>query len=94
MSLERWPAHLALAAALLAALSLGACGRKGGLDIPMSTDLAEPAPPPPPLPATEAGPPTLPGTPAPIAHNGFDSAGNPVAPAGRRKSFILDPLLY
>jgi predicted small lipoprotein YifL len=77
----------------IAALALSACGRNGPLGLP-------------PGPATSATPVasstqlTLPdGRPAPgsaqdeAMKTGFDSNGNPVAPQGEKKSFILDPLL-
>ena len=93
MSFVRWPAYLVLAAVLLAALSLAACGRKGGLDLPPGASLAEPAAAPPPVSSPSAL--LLPGAaPAPTVQNGFDAYGNPVAPAGQRRGFILDPLLY
>lgn len=82
--------RLAVAAALIAALGLAACGRAGPLE-------------PPPGPATAPAPTsqlTLPdGSPAPGSAQdpaqkaGFDAQGNPVATPGAKKSFILDPLL-
>jgi predicted small lipoprotein YifL len=91
LSFHRRPAHLALAAVLLAALCLAACGRKGDLSLPPGASLAEPAAAPPPVSTPGA---FLTGTPpAPTAHNGFDASGNPVAPPGQRRSFFLDPLL-
>jgi predicted small lipoprotein YifL len=91
LSFVRWPAHLALAAIMLAALSLSACGRKGGLDLPPGASLAEPAAPPPVSPGI---PSLLPGaTPAPTAQNGVDAAGNPVVPPAQKKGFFLDPIL-
>jgi predicted small lipoprotein YifL len=92
LAFHRCPAHLALVAALLAALSLAACGRKGDLDLPPGASLTEPAAAAPP-PASTPGA-FLAGTPsASTVHNGFDAAGNPVAPPGQKRSFILDPLL-
>ena len=91
MAFERWPVRLALAAVLLGALSLAACGRKGGLDLPPGAAAATP-PPAEAAPSAAAGPPP-PGSPQAAAREGFDAYGNPVAPPGRRRSFILDPLL-
>lgn len=94
MSLERWPAHLALVAALLAALNLAACGRKGGLDLPPDA-AGNPQVPAPvaanPAPQSVFSAPTV--GPPPAAQNGFDAAGNPMAPPGKKSGFILDPLL-
>jgi len=42
-SVERW-SRVALAAAMMAALGLAACGRKGGLDPPPSAGLTTPQP--------------------------------------------------
>ena len=42
-SVERW-SRVALAAAVMAALGLAACGRKGGLDPPPSAGLTTPQP--------------------------------------------------
>jgi len=33
------------------------------------------------------------GLPQNVVRNGFDAQGNPVAPAGQKKPFLLDPLL-
>lgn len=79
------------ALALLVALSLSGCGREGPLELPPG-----PAPAAPP----QTSQLTLPdGSPAPgsaqdaVMKNGFDAQGNPVASAGQKRSFILDPLL-
>jgi len=79
------------AVALVAALSLSGCGREGPLELPPG-----PAPGSPP----QSSQLTLPdGSPAPgsaqdtAQKNGFDTQGNPVAAAGQKRSFILDPLL-
>jgi len=92
---DRLSVALALPVLVVAALTLAACGRNGPpLPPPGST----------PAPTTDATPPAGPsptgaaaGT-GPTAQqtaqkNGFDTAGNPVAPAGQKKSFLLDPLL-
>ncbi len=89
---------LALAVAVVAALALAACGRKGALELP-------------PGPATQPPVAAAPATPssfcrarhvrlagqqqedAAAVKTGFDAHGNPVAAPGTRKSFILDPLL-
>jgi predicted small lipoprotein YifL len=77
-------------AAGIAAIGLSACGRAGPLELP-------------PGPAVSAAPSaqlTQPdGSPAPgspqdaAVKTGFDTQGNPVATTGKKKTFILDPLL-
>jgi predicted small lipoprotein YifL len=93
LAFDRYRVHLALAAALLAALSLAACGRKSGLDAPASALASGPA-------ASTVVEPSTPGAAlfpgagvASSAKSGFDAHGNPVAPPGEKKGFILDPLL-
>ena len=77
---------------VLAAVCLSGCGRKGPLDLPPSAAT-------PPAPAASSANPSATPSPAPAspqetaAKGGFDSHGNPVAPPGEKKSFILDPLL-
>jgi hypothetical protein len=83
--LERLPARLAVAAVLIAALGLAACGRKGPLDLPPEAAIGQQSPSPPILPA--------PGAASNTAANGFDAQGNPIAPPGPRRGFLLDPLL-
>jgi predicted small lipoprotein YifL len=85
---HRLRASFALAAAVVTALSLAACGRKGELELP-------------PGPATQLSPSFLPPSAstrqqqddATAAKNGFDSRGNPVAGPGQKRTFILDPIL-
>jgi predicted small lipoprotein YifL len=89
---------LGVAAALLAAGSLSACGRNGGLELPPGPAGAPPAaatPNPSPaasvVPGEEASPN---GTPQDVAaRTGFDARGRPVAGQAQGRSFILDPLL-
>jgi predicted small lipoprotein YifL len=79
---------LALTVVVIAAAGLAGCGRKGGLDPPPGAALTEP------VPAASGSAPYTPGSPQETAaKNGFDAQGNPVAPPGQKKSFILDPLL-
>lgn len=88
---------VALAAAVAAALSLAACGRKGELEMPPGPATQ------PPVAAAPASPSSfMPSYGAPATQqqqdaaavkNGFDSRGNPVAAPSGRKSFILDPIL-
>jgi predicted small lipoprotein YifL len=91
---------VALAAAVAAALSLAACGRKGGLELPPGPATQ------PPVAAAPASPsafmPSYGGSGASTTQqqedaaavkNGFDSRGNPVAAPSTNKSFILDPIL-
>jgi predicted small lipoprotein YifL len=99
---DRLRPALALAA-IVAALGLSACGRKGPLEMPPGPATE------PPVAAAPASPSFLPAAaspaaPAPYAgqqpedaaavKNGFDAQGNPVAAAGQKKSFVLDPLLH
>jgi hypothetical protein len=95
---DRLSVTFALAVLMAAAFGLAACGRNG-----------DPLPPPGPVavnppPLGTAAPSPVPGTTTDASaggataqsnaqKNGFDSFGNPVAPAGQRKSFLLDPLL-
>ena len=87
----RIPRAVALFAALAGVLALAGCGREGPLELP-----------PGPAPATPAATSQLrspDGTPAPgspqdtAVKTGFDAQGNPVAAAGQKRPFILDPLL-
>ena len=67
-----------------AALALGGCGRKGPLDLPPTAQAQAPAPS-----DTEARRAAEPGVFNPTY--GTDAA--PAASKGRKKSFVLDPLL-
>jgi predicted small lipoprotein YifL len=88
---------VALAAAIIAALSLAACGRKGNLELPPGPATE------PPVAAAPASPSSfMPSYGAPATQqqedaaavkSGFDSHGNPVAAPSTKKSFILDPIL-
>ena len=90
----------------VAALSLSACGRNGGLEMPSGPLLSAPSgstlSEPPPGPALSGPPPGLVasgGSDAPltspdtVARTGFDVHGNPAATPGQKKPFFLDPLL-
>jgi len=94
LGLDRLSAGFALVLLGAAAFGLTACGRAGPLELP-------------PGPAVGASP-TASAAPAaslaaPVANgpltqeaaqkNGFDAYGNPVAPAGQKKPFLLDFLL-
>jgi predicted small lipoprotein YifL len=100
LALYRLKVGIALAAAVVAALSLAACGRKGGLELPPGPATQ------PPVAAAPASPssfmPSYGGSGASTTQqqedaaavkNGFDSRGNPVATPSTNKSFILDPIL-
>jgi hypothetical protein len=97
---ERFLVHdrlsVAFALALLgaAAFALAACGRAGPLQ-PPSGPLTQPAPSAQAAPASSIGGPAAEGPSAQevAVKNGFDANGNPVAPPGQKKSFLLDPLL-
>jgi predicted small lipoprotein YifL len=90
-------------AAVVAALGLSACGRKGPLEMPPGPATE------PPVAAAPASPSFLPAAASPAApapyegqqqddaaavKNGFDAQGNPIAAPGQKKSFVLDPLLH
>ena len=81
----------------VAALSLAACGRKGGLEMPPGPATEPPVAAAPPLPSsfmpTASGATTQQQEDAAAVKNGFDSRGNPVATPSAKKSFILDPIL-
>ena len=67
-----------------AVLALGGCGRKGGLDLPPNASpQAEAAA------DTEAERAARPG----VFNPTYGADGQPVAPRGRKKPFVLDPLL-
>ena len=90
---------LALTAAVVAALSLAACGRKGELEMPPGPATQPPVAAAPASPSAfmpsygGSGAPTTQQQDAAAVKNGFDSRGNPVAAPSGRKSFILDPIL-
>jgi predicted small lipoprotein YifL len=98
LAFDRLNVTLARAALIAVAFALAACGRNG-------PPLPPPGPAVQPAPNAQAAPA---GGPAPAAggpvasgptvqdtaqKNGFDIFGNPVAPPGQKKSFLLDPLL-
>jgi predicted small lipoprotein YifL len=68
------------------ALALGGCGRKGGLDLPpnAANPSSQSA-----VPDSEAERAAQPG----VFNSGFGSDGPPTAGRGKKKPFILDPLL-
>ena len=66
------------------ALLLGGCGRKGGLDLPPNAMNSAAV-----APETDDDRVAPPGSTNP----GYNVDGGPAAPKGRKKSFILDPLL-
>ena len=68
------------------ALALGGCGRKGGLDLPPNASNASSQ-----AAATDSEAPRAaqPG----VFNPGFGVDAPPEAPRGKKKSFILDPLL-
>jgi predicted small lipoprotein YifL len=72
----------------VAALTLGACGRKGPLDPPTSSANVPLASAPAPT-DTEAENAAKPG----VFNSTYGTDAPPVAPKGARKPFILDPLL-
>jgi predicted small lipoprotein YifL len=100
LALDRLSAGFALALLGAAAFGLTACGRAGPLEPPPGpavgvSPTASAAPPPSVVPAATLGGPAASGPPTQEAaqNNGFDAYGNPVAPAGQKKSFLLDFML-
>jgi predicted small lipoprotein YifL len=78
---NRLSARLILIAALVGALGLAGCGRKGPLEAPPSAQIAQPG----------VGPD---GQPLGVATDtSFDEQGRPIAPRGEQRRFILDGLL-
>jgi predicted small lipoprotein YifL len=71
-----------------AALTLGGCGRKGPLDPPTSSTNA-PLASAPAATDTEAENAAKPS----VFNSTYGANGDPVAPKGQKKSFVLDPLL-
>ena len=70
-----------------AALALGGCGRKGGLDLPPTASPQAAA-------AAQADADHEPAASAPSVYNPYyGSDAPPAAPKGQKRSFILDPLL-
>jgi len=84
----------ALVALSVAALTLSACGRTGPLEPPPGPAAA-------PVPSAQLSQARQPdGSPLPGAaeqaaaqKTGFDAQGNPVATAGQKRPFFLDPIL-
>jgi hypothetical protein len=96
--LNRLNVAVALALLVAAAFTLAACGRNGAPLPPPGPVAAEPPPGGMALAPGVASAPGAPGTPGSAAQqtavkNGFDVFGNPVAPPGQKKSFLLDPIL-
>jgi predicted small lipoprotein YifL len=83
LAFDRPHVSLALGVAMLAALTLSACGRAGPLELPPGPAAASPA-------ASAAAANASGGA---ATKTGFDRNGNPVAAPGEKKAFFLDPLL-
>jgi predicted small lipoprotein YifL len=78
------PSGWAIIALSATALALGGCGRKGGLDLPPNAMNA----------ASDTAPDDADRVAPPGSTNpAYSSEGGPVAPKGRKKPFVLDPLL-
>jgi len=96
---HRLRAGLRLGCALIllgaAAFTLAACGRSAPLEPPPSPAAAPTASALPPGPATpgDSYSPNSQAAQERAQKTGFDSFGNPVAPPGQKKSFVLDPIL-
>jgi predicted small lipoprotein YifL len=72
-------AGLATVSVMALALTLAACGRKGGLDLPSDAAVAQPGPAAAAVPGSAAGP--------------YDAEGRPVAPSGPKRRLPIDVLL-
>ena len=79
---QKW-AIIVLSAAVLA---LGGCGRKGGLDLPPSASSPAAVAAPADTDADEAGKPS-------VFNPYYGTDAPPAASKGRKKAFVLDPLL-
>ena len=79
---QKW-AIIVLSAAVLA---LGGCGRKGGLDLPPSASSPAVVAAPADTDAEEAGKPS-------VFNPYYGTDAPPAASKGRKKAFVLDPLL-
>jgi hypothetical protein len=97
LALDRLGVALALALLTASAFTLAACGRNGDPlpPLPAATEMPPgPVAAPSPVPgASSDASGAAPTAPTNVQKNGFDSFGNPVAPAGQKKSFLLDPIL-
>ena len=93
MVLDRLRSRLVLGIAGLAVLlALAGCGRNGPLELPPGPAVPTPAVSSSQLTQPDGTP--IPGSPQDTAmKTGFDAQGRPVATAGQKRSFILDPLL-
>jgi predicted small lipoprotein YifL len=98
LALDRLRAAFVVALLGATAFGLAACGRNGPLEPPPGpaagvSPTASAVPPS--APASVIGGPFANGPTAQetAMKNGFDAYGNPVAPPGQKRSFILDPLL-
>jgi len=93
LALNRLNVAFALILLSATALTLAACGRNGDPLPPPGPVAANPPPlgtaAPSPVPGAATGPTAQ----ITAQKNGFDANGNPVAPPGQKKSFLLDPLL-
>ncbi len=76
--------RLALTAALAASLGLAACGRKGPLDPPPGASLAG---------ETQPSMPGVMSTDPATQNGGQTKGGQPAAPKGPKKQFLLDGIL-
>ncbi|HEY2531325.1 MAG TPA: lipoprotein [Xanthobacteraceae bacterium] len=90
MARVRLRLSVTIAGVVVAALGLGACGRAGPLELPPGPATGQPTPS---ASLVAPGASTSAKDQELAAKTGFDRNGNPVAPQGPNKSFILDPLL-
>jgi predicted small lipoprotein YifL len=100
LAFDRLSTGLALTLLGVAAFGLAACGRAGPLELPPGPAVgvaptASAAPSPTLMPVSPLGGPPGNGQSAQetAQKTGFDAYGNPIAPAGEKRSFFLDFLL-
>ena len=90
--MDRLRSGLLLGIAGFAVLALAGCGRNGPLEPPPGPAVPTASVSQAPLTQPDGTP--IPGSPQDTAmKTGFDAQGRPVATAGPKRSFILDPLL-
>ena len=89
LSVRPTPSAWAIILLSVATLTLGGCGRKGPLDLPSTSSANAPVASAPAATDTEAENAAKPS----VFNSTYGANGDPVAPKGQKKSFVLDPLL-
>jgi predicted small lipoprotein YifL len=83
-----WAVRSAVILLSVVALSLGGCGRKGGLDLPPSSSAPNG-----PLAAAPTDSEAEAASKPSVFNSSYGVDAPPAAPKGSKKSFVLDPLL-